>query len=148
MTRNMTKAVATAITEDQLIMAAPSQSHKIQNIGSKVSAGVNQIASNVLKQKSIVGFIIPQIIKHGMDKLQTHTNCTFQPFNFKDDGYSSSDFFLASSKGSLSSHAEDESFDAVVIPVKIRTTTNLEEQMASMNATLDRLSKEGAEKDA
>jgi len=55
---------------------------------------------------------------------------------------------LASSKGSLSSHAEDESFDAVVIPVKIRTTTNLEEQMASMNATLDRLSKEGAEKDA
>jgi len=77
MTRNMTKAVATAITEDQLIMAAPSQSHKIQNIGSKVSAGVNQIASNVLKQKSIVGFIIPQIIKHGMDELQTHTNCTF-----------------------------------------------------------------------
>jgi len=58
MTRSMTKA-ATTITGEQSIVAAPSWSHKIQNLNSKVSDGVNQIASNVLKQKSIAGFIIP-----------------------------------------------------------------------------------------
>ena len=76
MTRSMTKA-ATAITREQSIVAAPSQSHKIQNLGSKVSNGVNQIASNVLKKKSVVGFIMLQTISRGMDEFQTHTNNTF-----------------------------------------------------------------------
>jgi len=48
---------------------------------------------------------MPETIPRGMDDLQTHTNPTFQPFNFEDDGYSSSDSSLASSNGSLSSHA-------------------------------------------
>jgi len=87
-------------------VAARSQSHKIQNLGSKVSDGVNQITSNVLKQKSVANFIMPQIIPRVMDELQIHSNSTFQPFNFEDDGYSSSDSSLVSSKGSLSSHAE------------------------------------------
>ena len=68
MTRSMTKA-ATTIIGEQSIVAAPSQSHKIQNLGSKVSDGVNQIASNILKQKSVVGFIMPQTISCGMDEL-------------------------------------------------------------------------------
>ena len=72
MTRSMTKAAG-----EQLIVAAPSQSHKIQNLGSKVSDGVNQIVSNVLKQKSVVGFIMPQTILCGMDELQTYTNLAF-----------------------------------------------------------------------
>jgi len=48
MTKSMTKA-ATTITREQSIVATPSQSHKIQNLSSKVSDEVNQIASNVLK---------------------------------------------------------------------------------------------------
>jgi len=143
MTRSMTKAAG-----EQLIVAAPSQSHKIQNLGSKVSDGVNQIASNVLKQKSVAGFIMPQAIPRGMDELQTHTNRAFQPFNFKYDGYSSSDSSLGLSKGSLSSHVEVESSNTVIMPVMVIAATNVEEQLASMKATLNRLSKESAEKDA
>ena len=68
MTRSMTKA-ATAITGEQSIVAAPSRSHKIQNLGSKVSDGVNQVALNILKQKSVASFIMPQTISRGMDEL-------------------------------------------------------------------------------
>ena len=143
MTRSMTKAAG-----EQSIVAVPSQSHKIQNLGSKVSDGVNQIASNVLKQKSVAGFIIPQTIPRGMDELQTHTNPAFQPFNFEDDGYSSSDASLASSKGSLFSHVKIEFSDTVIMPVMVTAATNFKEQLASMKATLDKLSKESAEKDA
>ena len=143
MTRSMTK-----VAGEHSIVAAPSQSHKIQNLSSKVSDGVNQIASNALKQKSVAGFIMPQTIPRGMDELQTHTNPAFQPFNFEDDGYSSSDSSLAPSKGSLSSQAEAESSDTVIMPVMVTGATNFEEQLASMKATLDRLSKESAEKDA
>ena len=83
-----------------------------------------------------------------MDELQTHTNPAFQPFNFEDDGYSSSDSSLTPSKGSLSSQAKAESFDTVIMPVMVTGATNFEEQLASMKATLDRLSKQSAEKDA
>jgi len=147
MTRSMTKA-ATTITREQIIVAAPSQSLKIQNLGSKVSNGVNQIASNVLKQKFVIVFIMPQTIPHGMDELQIHTNPAFQPFNFEDDGYSSNDSSLASSKGLVSSHAEAESSNTVIMPVMVTAATNVEEQLASMKATLDRLFKDNAEKDA
>jgi len=117
MTRSMTKA-ATVITGQQSIMATPSQSHKIQNLGFMVSDGVNQIASNILEQKSITGFIMPKTIPRGIDELQTHTNPAFQPFNFEDDGYTSSDSSLASSRGSLSSHVEAESSDTVIMLVR------------------------------
>jgi len=91
---------------------------------------------------------MPQAIPRGMDELQTHTKPAFPRFNCEDDGYSSSYSFLASSKGSFSSHAEAESFDTVIMPVMMTGTTNFEEQLTSMKATLDRLSKESAKKDA
>jgi len=46
------------------------------------------------------------------------------------------------------SEIEAESSDTVIMPVMMTGAANLEEQLASMMATLDRLSKESAEKDA
>ena len=57
---------------------------------------------------------MPQTIARAMDELQTHTNPAFQPFNFEDDGYSSKDSSLASSKVSLSSSAEAESSNTII----------------------------------
>jgi len=91
---------------------------------------------------------MPQTMPRGMDELQTHTNPTFQPFGLEDGGYLSSDSSSTSSKKSLSSHAEAKSSDTVIMPVMVTEAANFEEQLASMKATLDRLSKESAEKDA
>jgi len=49
---------------------------------------------------------------------------------------------------SPSSHAEVESSDTVIMPVMVTDAANVGEQLASMKATLDRLPKESAEKDA
>jgi len=76
MTRSMTRA-ATTITRKQSVVAVRSQSHKIQNLSSKVSNGVNQITSNVLKQKFVAGPILPQTNPCGMDELETHANPAF-----------------------------------------------------------------------
>ena len=46
------------------------------------------------------------------------------------------------------SEIEAESSDTVIMPVMMTGATNLKEQLASMMATLDRLSKESAETDA
>jgi len=46
------------------------------------------------------------------------------------------------------SEIEAESSDTVIMPVMMTGAANLKEQLASMKATLDRLSKESAEKDA
>jgi len=81
-----------------------------------------------------------------MDELQAHINPTFQPFGLEDDGYSSSNSSAATPKESPSSHVEVESSDTVVMPVMVTEAVNIEEQLASMKATLDRLSKESAEK--
>ena len=43
---------------------------------------------------------------------------------------------------------ETESSDTVIMSVMMTGATNLEEQLARMKATLDRLSKKSAEKDA
>jgi len=83
-----------------------------------------------------------------MDELQTHTNPTFYPFGLEDDGYSCSDSSLTSSKKSLSSHAEAESSDIIIMLVMVIEAANFEKQLASMKAALDRLSKESAKKDA
>jgi len=101
-----------------------------------------------LKQKSIIGFNMPQTIPRGMDELQTYTNLAFQPFNLANDGYSSSDSFLSTSKESLFFHTEVESSDTVVMPVMVTKAANVEEQLESMKATLDRPSRESAEKNA
>jgi len=107
-----------------------------------------KLASLTLKQKSVVGLNMPQTIHRGMDKLQTHANPTFQPFGLKDDGYLSSDPSSISSKKSLSSHAKAEFSNIVIMLVMVTEVANFEEQLASMKATLDQLSKESAKKNA
>ena len=70
----------------------------------------------------------------------------FSPLVLEANGYSSSDSFSTSSKKSLSVHAEVESSDTVIMLVMMTEAVNFEEQLASMKATLDLLSKESAEK--
>ena len=65
----------------------------------------------------------------------------FSPLVLEANGYSSSDSFSTSSKKSLSVHAEVESSDTVIMLVMMTEAVNFEEQLASMKATLDRLSK-------
>ena len=81
-----------------------------------------------------------------MDELQTHTNPTFLAFGLEANGYSSSDSSSTSSKKSLSFYAEVESSATLIMLVMMTEAVNFEEQLASMKATLDLLSKESAEK--
>jgi len=55
---------------------------------------------------------------------------------------------LPSSKESLFLHAEAESSDTVIMPVMVTNAANIKEQLTSMKATLDRLSRESSKKDA
>jgi len=66
----------------------------------------------------------------------------------EDDGYSSGASSQLSSKESLFSHDETNSSNTVVMLVMVIEVTNIEEQLASMKATMDKLLKEGAQKDA
>ena len=84
---------------------------------------------------------MPQTMPRGMDELETYTNPTFQPFGLEDGGYLNSDSSSTSSKKSLSFHAEAEFSDTAFMPVMVTEATNFEEQRASLEATLDRLSK-------
>jgi len=79
-----------------------------------------------------------------MDELQAHVKLAFQPFGLEDDGYSSSNSSTAAPKESPSSHVEVESSDTIIMPVMVTEAANIEEQLASIKATLDRLSKESA----
>jgi len=63
------------------------------------------------------------------------------------EDYYNSDSSAPSPKGARMSEIEVESSDIVIMPVMMTGDANLEEQLASMKATLDRLSKESAEKD-
>ena len=64
------------------------------------------------------------------------------------EDYYSSDSSAPSPKEARMSELEVESSDTVIMPVMMTGAANLEEQLASMKAILDRLSKESAEKDA
>ena len=66
----------------------------------------------------------------------------------EDDGYLSCNSSASTPKESPPSHVEVESSDTVVMPVMVTEAANIEEQLASMKATLDRLSEESVEKDA
>ena len=83
-----------------------------------------------------------------MDELQAHINPVLQSFGLEDDGYSSSNSSTATPKESPSSDVKVESSDAVIMPIMVIEVANIEEQLANMKATLDRLLKESAEKDA
>jgi len=91
---------------------------------------------------------MPKTISHGMDGLQTHTNPACQPFNLANDGYLSSNSSLLSSKESLFLHIEAESSDTVAMLVMITEAANIEEQLVSMKAILNKLLQESAERDA
>ena len=97
MTRSMAKATASSAKEPAVVIAT-SKLCNAPNGNSKIADGVTQIASDVLKQKSVVSFNMSQTIPRGMDELQTHANPAFQPFNSTDDGYSSSDSSLSTSR--------------------------------------------------
>ena len=68
MTRSTAKASA-ALIKEQAVVVAASQSRKSTNGDSKVADGVSQIASHAVKQKSTVGFNMPQTIPCRMDEL-------------------------------------------------------------------------------
>jgi len=72
----MAKAAASSAKEPA-VATTTSKFRNALNGNSKIANGVTQIASDALKQKSVVGFNMPQMIPHGMDELQTHTNPTF-----------------------------------------------------------------------
>ena len=78
MTRSMAKATVSSAKEPA-VATATSKLRNAPNGNSKIVDGVTQIASDALKQKSVVGFNMPQTIPRGMDELQTHTNPAFQP---------------------------------------------------------------------
>jgi len=80
-----------------------------------------------------------------MDEIQ---KLSLQSPVYEVEDYYSSDSSSPSPKGARMSEIETKSSDTVIIPVMMTGATNLEEQLASMMATLDRLSKESAEKDA
>jgi len=64
------------------------------------------------------------------------------------EDYYSSDFSVPSPKEARMLEIEAESSDIIIMPVMMIGAANLKEQLASMKATLDRISKESAEKDA
>ena len=70
----------------------------------------------------------------------------FSPLVLEGNGYSSSDSFSTSSKKSISFHAEVESSNAIIMLVMMTEVVKFEEQLASMKATLDRLSNDSVEK--
>ena len=82
-----------------------------------------------------------------MDELQTQANPAFQPFGEEDHGYTSSDS-LPPSPRELVVESETESSNSVIMPAMVMEATNVEEQLADMKATLERLAKENLEKDA
>jgi len=80
-----------------------------------------------------------------MDEIQ---KLSLQSLICEAEDYYSSDFSAGSPKRGRMSDIEAESSDTVIMPVMMTGAANLEEQLASMKVTLDRLSKESAEKDA
>ena len=83
-----------------------------------------------------------------LDEFQVYTSPVFQPFDEKDDDYGTSNSLPISLRDSFFSHVEVESSDTGIIPAMVTETTNLEEELANIKATLERLSKESKEKDA
>jgi len=68
MIRSTTKSTA-AISTKQLVGTITLQSRKIQSLSSNLPKGDNKIASNPLKQRSVVGFKMQQTIPSGTNGL-------------------------------------------------------------------------------
>ena len=117
MTRSMAKAAA-VIAIKQSVGIVPLQSRKIPSLDSNQPKGVNKVTSYPLKQRSVAGFKMHQIIPQGMDELQTQANPTFQPFGEEDHGYTSSDSPLALPR-ELVIESETESSNSVIMPAMV-----------------------------
>jgi len=79
-----------------------------------------------------------------MDRAESHSKLPTPLFEVED--YYSSD--LASLRQAFHSETEAKSSKTIVMPVIIIGTNNLEEEMASMKAMLERLVKESEENEA
>jgi len=62
----MAKAAASS-TREQAIVTVTSKSRRVPNGDSKIADGITQIAYDPLKQKSVIGFNMPQTIPYEMD---------------------------------------------------------------------------------
>jgi len=149
MNRSITKAAA-SITLKQQVIAPTLQSRKTQKFGSNLPTnGVNQTTClPKWKLKPLAIFNMRKTLPYGLDEFQSYINPAFQPFDEEDDDYGSSNSALTSPRDSLFSQVEVESSDTIVMPVMVIDAINLEEELASMKVTLERLSKQSAEKDA
>jgi len=123
---------------------------KNHNFGSNLTVdGVNQNAYlPSFKLKSLDVFNISKTLSCRLDEFQAYTNPIFQPFCEEDDNYGSNNSSLASPRDSFFAQVELESSNAIIILVLVIEATNLEEQLADIKVTLDRLPKESVENDA
>ena len=128
-------------------MCIRDRSRRIPSLDSNLLEGVNKVTSHHLKQKSVAGFKMHPTICQEMDEPRTQANPTFEPFGKEDHGYASSDSSPALPR-ELVAESETESANSVIMPAMVTEATNIEEQLADMKATLDRLAKENLEKDA
>jgi len=83
-----------------------------------------------------------------MDEFHPYSNNVFQPSDEEGDDYGSSDSSSISPRDSLFSHVKDESSNTIIMPVMVTEAINLDEELANMKGTLERLSKESEEKNA
>jgi len=83
-----------------------------------------------------------------LDECQPYTNSIFQPFDEEEDDYGSSDSSPATPSESLFSNIEVKCVHIIIMPVMVIATINLEEELANIEATPERPSKESEEKNA
>ena len=124
------------------------QSRKAQNPSFTLPVdGINQIACLPnLKLNSVDVFNMRKTSPYGLDEFQAYTNPIFQNFDEEDNDYDSSDSSPTSPRDLLFSQVETESYDTVVMPTMVTEAINLEEELATMKATVERLSKECGER--
>ena len=125
-TRNMARVVTVTVTKRAVAIAS---SHSTENADHD---GVGKISSvDPFKGKSI-------------QELKTKHQFLF----FEVEDYYSSDSSASSPGKAALSQYEAKSSHTVIMPPMMIGAVNFEEEFASMKATLERLSKESAEKDA
>jgi len=128
-TRNMAKAAATTATKRAVAIASL---HLIDNAVSNMHDGIGEVPLvDPLKGKSI------------QEMKMKHQS----PF-FEVEGYYSSDSSASSPRRATIPESEAESSPTIIMPATMVGAINFEEEFAIMKATLGRLSKESAEKDA
>ena len=140
MTRSMVKVVV-AITIGQSVVTSPTQHIKFRILTQKFLMESTKLLLLLWRKSLSPGSTCRKWYLTGWMNFIVIPTLPFSPLVLEANGYSSSDSFSTSSKKSLSVHAEVESSDTVIMLVMMTEAVNFEEQLASMKATLDRLSK-------